>query len=85
MKKQRKSVIARLTKFEYSRMNVLVDQMGLSKSEIVRWALKEFYEKHVSVEDEMWLCKCECGNEINVSRADLENGTVTSCGCDSSE
>ena len=28
-----------------------------------------------------WNCKCECGNEIVVSQADLDWGTVTNCGC----
>lgn len=28
-----------------------------------------------------WLCKCDCGNQIVVSRANLVNGATKSCGC----
>ena len=28
-----------------------------------------------------WLCKCECGNEINVQGSNLRSGNVTSCKC----
>ena len=29
----------------------------------------------------MWLCKCECGNEVVVRRGNLLNGNTKSCGC----
>ncbi len=29
----------------------------------------------------MWLCKCECGNEVIVKGANLRNGKTKSCGC----
>ena len=29
----------------------------------------------------LWLCKCDCGNEIVVRGADLRNGNTKSCGC----
>ena len=29
----------------------------------------------------VWHCKCECGNELDVSSSNLTNGTVQSCGC----
>lgn len=29
----------------------------------------------------MWHCKCECGNEVNVSATDLITGHTRSCGC----
>ena len=28
-----------------------------------------------------WLCKCDCGNEINVLGMSLKNGDCKSCGC----
>ena len=28
-----------------------------------------------------WHCKCECGNEKDVSGTDLRNGKSLSCGC----
>lgn len=29
----------------------------------------------------MWLCECECGNQVRVRSKDLRNGHTTSCGC----
>lgn len=29
----------------------------------------------------IWRCKCDCGNETNVTIARLRNGTTKSCGC----
>ena len=28
-----------------------------------------------------WLCKCECGNETNISSTRLKNNIIKSCGC----
>lgn len=28
-----------------------------------------------------WLCKCDCGNEVEVSSSNLRSGHVKSCGC----
>lgn len=30
---------------------------------------------------ETWLCRCECGNEVEVTTRDLRKRRVTSCGC----
>lgn len=30
-----------------------------------------------------WRCRCECGNEAVVARANLASGNTTSCGCES--
>lgn len=38
------------------------------------------HNKHI-----MWLCKCECGNEIKASGYNLKSGHVKSCGCLKSE
>ena len=32
-----------------------------------------------------WLCKCDCGNEIEISGADIRRGKSQSCGCYQSE
>ena len=32
-----------------------------------------------------WLCKCDCGNELVVSRPNLRSGHTKSCGCYSKE
>lgn len=29
----------------------------------------------------IWLCKCDCGNEVNVRSRNLVHNQVTSCGC----
>lgn len=29
----------------------------------------------------LWLCRCECGNTVNVSSRDLRSGHTKSCGC----
>lgn len=29
----------------------------------------------------VWLCRCDCGNEVPVSSGSLKRGTTTSCGC----
>lgn len=29
----------------------------------------------------LWLCKCDCGNEVFVTSGDLKNGHTKSCGC----
>lgn len=31
----------------------------------------------------MWLCRCDCGNEIEVTTKALKTGNTTSCGCQS--
>lgn len=31
--------------------------------------------------DTKWHCKCECGNEINVTTSNLQSGHTKSCGC----
>ena len=33
----------------------------------------------------LWLCKCECGNEVVVRGVSLTNGNTKSCGCYNSE
>lgn len=29
----------------------------------------------------MWLCQCDCGNQIEVSGDNLKSGNTKSCGC----
>ena len=29
----------------------------------------------------LWKCKCDCGNEKNITASDLSSGRVNSCGC----
>lgn len=33
----------------------------------------------------MWLCKCDCGNEVEVDSSSLKSGNTTACGCRQSE
>lgn len=50
-RKARKSVITRLSDYEYEKLNELVGKTGLSKSEIVRFGLLGF-EKLYKLEKE---------------------------------
>ena len=37
-------------------------------------------------EDDVWLCRCDCGREVLVRGEDLISGKVTSCGfCEASQ
>ena len=40
---------------------------------------------HVDNGSACWLCKCECGNEKAIIRADFLKKSATNCGCDTSE
>lgn len=33
----------------------------------------------------MWLCQCDCGNQVTVRGSDLTNGKIISCGCHKKE
>lgn len=46
--------------------------------EIIRYAGIKVYGK---ARCRMWLCRCECGNEINVVTSRLTSGNTRSCGC----
>lgn len=35
--------------------------------------------------DRLWLCKCDCGNEVSVTTNKLTSGNTKSCGCLKSE
>lgn len=39
------------------------------------------YTRNDSKQRAMWLCKCDCGNEIEVIGARLRNGSKKHCGC----
>ena len=41
-------------------------------------AIKDIGRKHGSI---LWLCKCDCGNEIEVISYNLTKGLSQSCGC----
>ena len=34
-----------------------------------------------SKKNSVWLCKCKCGNEVNVTASHLKTGHTKSCGC----
>lgn len=49
-----------------------------------RLTVIEFHEIDKG-ENALWLCKCDCGNEIVVRGCNLKNGNTKSCGCYHSE
>jgi len=55
-------------------------RIDLTGQKFGRWIVIEFsyYTKNW---DYFWKCRCECGNEKNVNRRSLKNGSSKSCGC----
>lgn len=51
----------------------LVDLVG---KRFGRWVVLKRVKK-----DRHWLCRCDCGNEVEVHGESLKAGTSTSCGC----
>ena len=45
-----------------------------------RLAVIKYYGKNKNNQN-IWLCKCDCGNEIIVNTGNLNKGNVKSCGC----
>ncbi len=37
--------------------------------------------KNGTQKSQIWLCRCDCGNETKVGRSDLTQGRIKSCGC----
>lgn len=50
-----------------------------------RLSVIKFLETRGNSSHAYWLCKCDCGNEIEVRASHLKTGTVKSCGCYASE
>ena len=55
----------------------IVDITGQRFGRLV--ALERLSEKKSS--SYLWRCKCDCGNEVNVTARDLRYGNTKSCGC----
>jgi hypothetical protein len=62
-------------------MGTLIDLIGktFDRWTVIARAGRKFYE-HAEPEA-MWLCRCDCGTEREVSGAQLRKGTSRSCGC----
>jgi hypothetical protein len=49
--------------------------------EVISHAGKQNTEDQTKRSRHLWLCKCECGNEKEVSGTSLQSGNTRSCGC----
>lgn len=55
------------------KINLIGQRFGLLKVEI--------YNGLDKYKNKLWLCRCDCGNECNVTTTYLRNGKTTSCKC----
>ena len=62
------------------RKDKIIDLTGqrFGKLTVIR---KDEKQKRTSDRSCLWLCKCDCGNEIIVKSSNLKNGYTKSCGC----
>lgn len=58
--------------------NKTADLIGLKYG---RLTVVESLDKRSSNRNKIWMCKCECGNFIEVKTGNLSKGYVKSCGC----
>lgn len=61
----------------YTRNGVFVDETG-NKYGLLTVMYRVNFDHKTKIK---WHCKCECGNECDVSGADLRSGNQISCGC----
>lgn len=59
-------------------MNTLDDLTGKRYG---RWTVLYQTENKFKTRMTMWHCRCDCGNERDISRSNLVNGKTKSCGC----
>lgn len=53
----------------------------LSGKKYGRLLVVEMAQQRSSSKKVMWVCKCDCGNEVTVIGSALKNGNTASCGC----
>jgi hypothetical protein len=56
-------------------------QLDLNGKRFGRLTVISKSEEHNKYGQVIWLCKCDCGNEIIATTGDLNRGHVKSCGC----
>lgn len=60
--------------------NIFIDLTG-QKFGYLTVLEKSAPPKNPNNKSTMWKCQCECGNIVNIQRANLLSGNSTSCGC----
>jgi hypothetical protein len=59
-------------------MPALVDMSG---RKVARLTILERSARRNATGSAFWRCRCDCGNEIEVSGVNIRNGQTQSCGC----
>lgn len=68
---QKTEISSSLVGKRFGRLLVLEEKTEIEKNE----------ETEEEIKKDVVRCRCDCGNEINVSRASLLSGNTKSCGC----
>lgn len=62
-------------------MSKFIDLTGKRFGKLIVLKRIEDYVFNSGRKERQWLCKCDCGNEINVIGTNLKRGNTKSCGC----
>lgn len=62
---------------ETSRQNQFINITGIRFGQLIAISYSHSNLQKQSV----WLCKCDCGNEVKINGHDLQTGNTKSCGC----
>lgn len=62
-------------------MNKSRDIAGVRFGRLTAVKIDRYYAKPCGRKSEIWLCKCDCGNEKLVKKPNLLSGDTKSCGC----
>ena len=62
-------------------MSYFKDLTGKNFGKLLVISKTKSYESPSGQKKAMWLCKCDCGNEVEVTSNNLSSGHTRSCGC----